>query len=129
MKFLSFNKLVKPKFKITQIGPGAKNILNKLKTINKENYCGLTAIGEYLVDTITMESSIEDAEKTLNYHDRPGGSPANTAINFFKLGMVSNLVAKIGHDFNGKFLLKQLHKKIFRPMESLKIITMLLPEF
>jgi sugar/nucleoside kinase (ribokinase family) len=113
MKLLSFNNPVKSKFRVTKTGPAASNILSKLKTISKKNYCGLTAIGEYLVDTITMESSIEEAEKTLNYHDRPGGSPANTAINFFKLGMVSNLVAKIGHDFNGKFLLKQLQRETF----------------
>ncbi|MBD3244998.1 MAG: hypothetical protein GF335_03335 [Candidatus Moranbacteria bacterium] len=113
MKLLKFPKSKETQKKVKNPGPALKKIIQKLKKIREKKLYGLTAVGEFLVDSITPENSIEEAEKSLDYKDRPGGSPANTAVNFFKLGISANLIAKIGYDFNGKFLLKNLKQQSF----------------
>lgn len=119
MRLLKFNHKNK-KIDIKEPGPALKKTLKKLHKLKDNHFKGLTAVGEYLVDSITQEKTIEEAEKTIQFNDRPGGSPTNTAINFYKLGIKSHLIAKIGHDFNGKYLLKKLSEQYFPPIGIVK---------
>ncbi|MBD3238896.1 MAG: hypothetical protein GF332_04645 [Candidatus Moranbacteria bacterium] len=100
-------------YKVRKPGPALVKIMKKLRKIRKRKLCGLCAIGEFIVDIITEKSNLEEASETTDFHDRPGGSPANVAVNFFKVGSRSHLIAKIGNDYRGKFLLKQLNKELF----------------
>ncbi len=60
--------------------------------------------GEYLIDLISEEFT-EDLSAAETYRRRPGGSPANMGMNMARLGHSVALVASIGADPTGKYLL------------------------
>jgi fructokinase len=67
------------------------------------------AIGELLADVVSTNycNSLQAAE---GFHMQPGGSPANVAANIKYLGGKAELVAAVGSDGVGHFLLQALQK-------------------
>jgi sugar/nucleoside kinase (ribokinase family) len=59
----------------------------------------LLCIGELLVDRITLGSTV---------HSFFGGAPANVAVNYAQLGGEAAVIAKVGADSRGRFLLDGL---------------------
>lgn len=67
------------------------------------------AIGELLADMISVEYG-ESLSDTKNYRIFQGGSPSNVAANLQYLGKNSQLVACVGNDGIGNFLLEEIKK-------------------
>ena len=66
----------------------------------------LTCIGELLVDMISEEkSSLKDTE---GFVKRPGGAPANVAVAASRMGAEVELIASVGEDEFGDFLLDKI---------------------
>lgn len=59
----------------------------------------MLCIGELLVDRITLGSTV---------HSFFGGAPANVAVNYAQLGGEAAVIAKVGADSRGRFLLDEL---------------------
>lgn len=74
----------------------------------KKNFDILTT-GELLVDFIG-EKLGEDLEESARFGKYQGGSPANLAANIAKLGGRSAVVATVGDDGFGRFLIRELDK-------------------
>ncbi len=87
----------------------------------------IIAAGEYLIDMISEEftENLATAEK---YRRLPGGSPANMSMNMARLGNDVALVACVGLDATGSFLIDYLsdysvdHRGIFRSPEPTTIV-------
>ena len=66
----------------------------------------LTCIGELLVDMISEEKSgLKDTE---GFVKRPGGAPANVAVAASRMGAEVELIASVGEDEFGDFLLDKI---------------------
>jgi fructokinase len=65
-------------------------------------------IGEILIDFIGSHAS-QDIASTTEFKRYLGGSPTNVAMNLTKLGCQAAVVATIGNDGLGDFLLQQMH--------------------
>ncbi|PRP67924.1 carbohydrate kinase family protein [Nonlabens agnitus] len=74
-----------------------------MKDNNKQVIC----IGEILIDFIGLHRS-PDIAHTAEFKRFLGGSPANVAMNLTKLGFTATLVATIGDDGLGDFLLQEM---------------------
>ncbi|WP_243122184.1 carbohydrate kinase family protein [Clostridium thermarum] len=77
---------------------------NKIKLENRQY--DLLTIGELLIDMIS--ENYDDMFEGKTYNKFFGGSPANIAMNTKKLGISANIVAAVGKDGFGDFLIKQL---------------------
>jgi fructokinase len=73
----------------------------------------ITCIGELLVDKIA------DEKGTLKENDRfvkrPGGAPANVAVAASRMGAETSLVASVGDDEFGDFLLEKIRQEGVKP--------------
>ncbi len=67
----------------------------------------LLAIGEILVDLISTEP-VENLQAASVFRRMQGGSPANLCANLARLGGRSALVAKVGSDAFGRFLVGEM---------------------
>ena len=67
----------------------------------------ILCVGEVLIDFIghQLEKEIRD---TSDYHRYMGGSPANVAMNMAKLGLKTMMVASVGADGFGEYILESL---------------------
>lgn len=73
----------------------------------KEKNIDLLNVGELLIDMISADYSNDF--QCDNYNKFFGGSPANIAINTRKLGINSHVVASVGEDGLGEFLINKLN--------------------
>ncbi|MDX2302898.1 MAG: sugar kinase [Microscillaceae bacterium] len=69
----------------------------------------LIAVGELLVDLIGQQVC-EDLSQADEFHRFQGGSPSNLASNLAKLGKKTAMVASVGRDNFGKFLIKNIQE-------------------
>ncbi len=67
----------------------------------------ILCVGEVLVDFIGHQEGVLINE-TRDYHRYLGGSPTNVAMNSTRLGLNTTLVASVGNDGFGSFILKKL---------------------
>ncbi|WP_027138612.1 carbohydrate kinase family protein [Gaetbulibacter saemankumensis] len=67
----------------------------------------ILCVGEVLVDFIGHQKGVL-IDETRDYHRYLGGSPTNVAMNMARLGLNSVLVATIGKDGFGEYILKRL---------------------
>lgn len=67
----------------------------------------ILCVGEVLVDFIGHETGVL-INNTRDYHRYLGGSPANVAINSARLGLKSAMVATVGKDGFGEYILNRL---------------------
>jgi fructokinase len=67
----------------------------------------ILCIGEILIDFIGHQSEVE-INNTRDYHRYLGGSPMNVAMNSARLGLNPIMVATIGDDGFGEYVLKRL---------------------
>lgn len=77
------------------------SINNKMDTID------ILCVGEVLVDFIGQQEGVLINE-TRDYHRYLGGSPTNVAMNSTRLGLNTTLVATVGKDGFGSYILKRL---------------------
>ncbi|WP_147678305.1 carbohydrate kinase family protein [Algibacter pacificus] len=75
----------------------------KSKTKNIDILC----VGEVLVDFIGHQSGVQ-INNTRDYHRYLGGSPTNVAMNSARLGLKSVMVATVGKDGFGEYILERL---------------------
>lgn len=69
----------------------------------------ILCVGETLIDFIG-EQVEKPIKETKDYHRYLGGSPTNVAINMARLGLQVELVASIGQDGLGDYVLKRLNE-------------------
>jgi len=69
----------------------------------------LLSVGELLVDYISKEFA-ENLDNITNYVAVQGGSPANLCLNMARLGNATKLIASVGKDEMGDFLLEEVKK-------------------
>ncbi len=74
---------------------------------NSINNIDILCVGEVLVDFIGHQESVL-LDETRDYHRYLGGSPTNVAMNATRLGLNTTLVATIGNDGFGSYILKKL---------------------
>jgi fructokinase len=67
----------------------------------------ILCVGEILVDFIGHQEGVL-IDETRDYHRYLGGSPTNVAMNATRLGLNTTLVATIGNDGFGSYILKRL---------------------
>lgn len=67
----------------------------------------ILSVGEVLIDFIGHQLE-ESLSKTKDYHRYLGGSPTNLAINASRLGLSTSLVATVGDDGFGNYILYKL---------------------
>src|SRR5659263_87378 len=67
----------------------------------------ILCVGEVLVDFIGQQEGVLINE-TRDYHRYLGGSPTNVAMNSTRLGLNTTLVATVGKDGFGSYILKRL---------------------
>ncbi len=67
----------------------------------------ILCVGEVLVDFIGHQEGVL-INKTRDYHRYLGGSPTNVAMNSTRLGLNTTLVATVGNDGFGSYILKRL---------------------
>ncbi len=77
-------------------------------TIHSKKY-DLVATGEILADLIGTDFA-PDLFSTNTFRRLQGGSPANLAANMARLGHTASLVACVGEDMLGKFLIEEVAK-------------------
>ena len=77
------------------------SINNKMDTID------ILCVGEVLVDFIGQQEGVLINE-TRDYHRYLGGSPTNVAMNSTRLGLNTTLVATVGKDGFGSYILERL---------------------
>ena len=69
----------------------------------------ITCIGELLVDKIADEKgTLKENEKFVK---RPGGAPANVAVAASRMGAETSLIASVGKDEFGDFLLEKIEEE------------------
>lgn len=78
------------------------------------------AIGELTVDWLSLEKG-ETMLSARNFYRYPGGNAANVAVIAARLGLNSSLIAKIGNDLHGQYLLSFLNKERL-DLSQLKIV-------
>ena len=67
----------------------------------------LYSIGEVLIDFIPLQKGVA-LKDVVSFERTPGGAPANVAATVAKLGGMSSIISKVGHDAFGEFLETQL---------------------
>ncbi len=67
----------------------------------------ILCVGEALIDFIGHQDSVL-IDEIRDYHRHLGGSPTNVAMNTARLGLQTKLVASIGSDGLGSYILKRL---------------------
>ena len=67
----------------------------------------ILCVGEVLVDFIGHQESVL-IDETRDYHRYLGGSPTNVAMNSTRLGLNTTLVATVGNDGFGSYILDRL---------------------
>ena len=72
-----------------------------------EREIDILCVGEALVDFIGHQQGV-NINQTRDYHRYLGGSPTNVAMNTSRLGLKSALVATIGKDGFGEYILQRL---------------------
>lgn len=78
------------------------NIIN-----NKMHTIDILCVGEVLVDFIGHQEGVQINE-TRDYHRYIGGSPTNVAMNASRLGLNVTMVATVGNDGFGAYILERL---------------------
>lgn len=76
---------------------------------NSTKKIDLLCVGEVLIDFIGEKKGVL-IDSTRGYHRYLGGSPTNVAINTTRLGLNSTLVATVGNDGFGKYILTKLNE-------------------
>jgi len=76
-----------------------------MKNITKD--IDILCVGEVLVDFIGHQSGVQ-INNTRDYHRYLGGSPTNVAMNSARLGLKSVMVATVGKDGFGEYILERL---------------------
>ena len=74
---------------------------------NPEKPIDIVCVGEALIDFIGHQED-SNIDNTKDYHRYLGGSPTNVAMNMARLGLKTSLVATIGKDGFGDYVLKRL---------------------
>lgn len=74
---------------------------------HQERPIDIVCVGEALIDFIGHQQD-SNIDNTRDYHRYLGGSPANVAMNSARLGLNTSLVATIGKDGFGDYILKRL---------------------
>jgi len=69
----------------------------------------IICVGETLIDFIGKQTE-EPIENTKDYHRYLGGSPTNVAMNMARLGAKVSMVATVGKDGFGDYILKRLNE-------------------
>lgn len=94
----------------------------------------IVAVGHLVYDIRNYVEAFPEPDHTALMRMHPkaggGGSAANVAVNLSKLGFPSGIMANIGNDRHGKFLLSDLHRfgvdatqvKVFPGMTGLSVI-------
>jgi ribokinase len=94
----------------------------------------IITVGHCLYDIRNYVENFPETDQTAIMRMHPkvsgGGSAANVAVNLSKLGFSSGLIANIGNDRHGRYLLSELKKfkvdtsqvKVFRGMTGLSVI-------
>lgn len=72
--------------------------------MNNQKPFDILSVGELLIDMMSSDFADSLAEIS-NFQRLPGGSPANMCMNMARLGNKTKLVATVGKDDMGKFLL------------------------
>lgn len=67
----------------------------------------LYSIGEVLIDFIPLQKGVA-LKDVVSFERTLGGAPANVAATVAKLGGMSSIISKVGHDAFGEFLAEQL---------------------
>lgn len=75
--------------------------------MNKEKHIDILSVGELLIDLISVDYA-ETLSDCSTFERIPGGSPANLCTNMARLGNNAQLVASIGQDDMGGYLLDYL---------------------
>ena len=70
----------------------------------------ILCVGETLIDFIGQQPGAS-LENTLDFHRFLGGSPTNVAVNSSRLGLKTALIATVGSDGFGKFIIKRLKEE------------------
>jgi len=68
----------------------------------------ILCVGETLIDFIGQQSGVQ-INKTSDYHRYLGGSPTNVAMNSARLGLKSAVVATVGNDGFGEYIIEKLN--------------------
>ncbi|WP_139957607.1 carbohydrate kinase family protein [Flavicella sediminum] len=74
---------------------------------NNKREIDIVCVGEVLVDFIGHQSGVQ-INNTRDYHRYLGGSPTNVAMNMARLGLKSMMVATVGKDGFGEYILERL---------------------
>ena len=72
----------------------------------KEENIDILCVGEVLIDFIGHQAGV-NIDQTRDYHRYLGGSPTNVAMNCARLGLNSHLVATLGADGFGRYMLEK----------------------
>jgi fructokinase len=72
----------------------------------------LLSVGELLIDLISADFA-ETFDEVENFRRVPGGSPANLCMNMARLGNITKLVASVGQDDFGNYLMNYLQASGF----------------
>lgn len=76
--------------------------------MNSENkQIDILCVGETLIDLIGGQLD-QPIDKTSDYHRHLGGSPTNVAMNMSRLGLNAQMVATVGNDGFGSYILNKL---------------------
>lgn len=74
---------------------------------SEKKHIDILCVGETLIDLIGTQVE-EPIDKTKDYHRYLGGSPTNVAMNMARLGLNVEMVATVGTDGFGDYILKRL---------------------
>lgn len=74
----------------------------------KEDSIDILCVGEVLIDFIGHQGGV-NIDETRDYHRYLGGSPTNVAMNCARLGLNAHLVATVGADGFGQYMLEKLN--------------------
>jgi fructokinase len=87
---------------------------------NQKRTIDILCVGETLVDFIGLQVE-EPISNTKDYHRYLGGSPTNVALNMARLGMNARMVASIGKDGFGDYILERFEETEIAT-ESIRVI-------
>lgn len=74
----------------------------------KKGNIDILCVGEVLIDFIGHQAGVT-IDNTRDYHRYLGGSPTNVAMNCARLGLDAHLVATVGNDGFGRYMLDKLN--------------------
>jgi fructokinase len=76
---------------------------------SEEKKVDIVCVGETLIDFIGSQTEASIVE-TKDYHRYLGGSPTNVAMNMARLGAQVEMVASVGRDGFGKYILDRFQE-------------------